>query len=85
MNGKNGKDKGNGKHKGKLDSNPKFEGCCVYCGKRKHTVDTRTLLQHEQQHDTSHTTTSWFVIGWDCAVHDGIDLHADRWDPMMHE
>ena len=33
--------------------------------------------QCEQQHDTSHTTTSWSVFSWNCAVHDGNDLHAD--------
>ena len=37
----------------------------------KKTVDTKTL------HDPSHTTTSWFVFSWNCAVHDGDDLHAD--------
>ena len=31
----------------------------------------------EQQPYPSHTTTSWFVFSWNCAVHDGIDLHAD--------
>ena len=31
----------------------------------------------QEQHDTSHTTTSWFVFSWNCAVHDGNDLHAD--------
>ena len=32
--------------------------------------------QCEKQHDTSHTTTSWFVFSLNCA--DGIDLHADE-------
>ena len=31
----------------------------------------------EQQHDTSHTTTSWSVFCWNCAVRDGNDIHAD--------
>ena len=31
--GKKGKDKGNGKHKGKHESSPKFEGYCGHCGK----------------------------------------------------
>ena len=92
-NGKKGKDRGKGKHKGKHESSPKFEGCCGHYGKwgtSRKTVDTRTLLpkwmrrnlsnstqQCEQQHDPSHTTSSWFVFTWNCAVHDGIDLHAD--------
>ena len=33
--------------------------------------------QCEQQHDPSHTTTSWFVFSWNCTIDDGIDLHAD--------
>ena len=31
--GKKGKDKGTGKHKGKYESSPKFEGYCGHCGK----------------------------------------------------
>ena len=32
--GKKGKDtKGKGKHKGRHESNPKFEGYCGHCGK----------------------------------------------------
>ena len=34
--GKKAKDKGNGKHKGKHESSPKFEGYCGHCGKWRH-------------------------------------------------
>ena len=34
--GKNGKDNGEGKHKGKRESRPEFEGFCGLCGKWKH-------------------------------------------------
>ena len=73
--GKKGKDKGKGKHKGKHKSSPKFEGYCGRCGKWGHkqkdcrfknTVAGRicraSKQQCEQQHDPSHTTTSWFVL-----------------------
>ena len=34
--GKKGKDRGKGKHKGKQESSPKFEGCCRHCAKWGH-------------------------------------------------
>ena len=56
----------------------------------KKTVDTRTLWPKWMRSNLSNLqtavraaarpeshTTSWFVFSWNCAVHDGIDLHAD--------
>ena len=54
------------------------------------TVDTRTLLPKWMRRNLSnlytavraaarpesHHLPSWFVFSWNCAVHDGIDLHV---------
>ena len=44
------------------------EHCCRSGG----GVCRTSKQQCEQQHDSS-----WFVFSWNCAVHDGDDLHAD--------
>ena len=36
--GKNGKDKSRGKHKGKYERSPKFDGRCGHCGKGRHKL-----------------------------------------------
>ena len=58
--GKKGKDKGNGKHKGKHENSPMFEGYCGHCGKWGHKQKAcrykNTVAEEDEEESVEPTT-----------------------------